>query len=54
VFQYYQDISVRKYKEMLMTTVKNALEILRYGSRERIESEIFGIAQKAKELGKLT
>lgn len=39
-----QEIGVCKYKEMLMATVKDALEIIGYGSSsERIESEeIFG------------
>jgi DNA polymerase I len=38
------EISILKYKEMLMATVKDALEVLGYGSSsERIESEeIFG------------
>jgi hypothetical protein len=31
---------------MLMATVKDALEIMGYGSAEQIESEIFGIARK--------
>jgi hypothetical protein len=33
---YPQEISICKYKEMLMATVKNALEILGYGSAEKI------------------
>jgi DNA polymerase elongation subunit (family B) len=32
-----QDISISKYKEMLMATVKDALEILGYVSIERID-----------------
>jgi DNA polymerase I len=35
-----EEISILKYKEMLMATVKDALEVLGYGSSERIESEI--------------
>jgi DNA polymerase, archaea type len=35
------EISIIKYKEMLITTVKDALEVLGYSSSERIESEIF-------------
>jgi hypothetical protein len=38
--------SIKRYKEMLMVTVSNALEILGYGSSERTESEIFGTTQK--------
>jgi hypothetical protein len=41
-----QDISISKYKEMLMTTVKDALEILGYGNSERIGSEAFGIRRE--------
>jgi hypothetical protein len=41
-----EDIGITKYKQMLMTTVKDALEIMGYGSAEKIESEIFGIARK--------
>lgn len=39
-----EEISIPKYREMLMTTGKDALEVLGYGSSsERIESkEIFG------------
>jgi hypothetical protein len=33
---------------MLMATVKDALEILGYGSSERIESEIFGLVHKQR------
>jgi DNA polymerase elongation subunit (family B) len=33
------EISILKYKEMLIATVKDALEVLGYGSSERIESE---------------
>jgi DNA polymerase, archaea type len=36
-----EEISILKYSEMLMTTVKDALEVLGYGSSERIGSEIF-------------
>jgi DNA polymerase I len=35
-----REISVKKYKEMLIATVKEALEILGYGSAEKIESGI--------------
>jgi DNA polymerase I len=41
-----EDIGITKYKQMLMATVKDALEIMGYGSAEQIESEIFGIARK--------
>jgi hypothetical protein len=44
-----QEISFLKYKEMLMATVKDGLEILGYGSSGRIESEIFGITRKLKD-----
>jgi hypothetical protein len=33
-------------KQMLMATVKDALEIMGYGGAEKIESEIFAISQK--------
>jgi DNA polymerase, archaea type len=41
-----EDIGITKYKQMLMTAVKDALEIMGYGNAEQIESEIFGIARK--------
>jgi hypothetical protein len=44
-----EEIGIRKYKEMLMATVKDILEILGYGRAEEIESEIFGIVQKPKK-----
>jgi hypothetical protein len=44
-----EEISVKRYKETLMATVKDALEILGYGSSETIESEIFGLGQKPKK-----
>jgi hypothetical protein len=34
---------------MLMATVKDALEIMGYGSAEKIELEIFGIVRKPKK-----
>jgi len=37
-----EEISILKYREMLMATVKDALEVLGYGSSKRIDSEIFG------------
>ena len=37
------EVGIRKYKEMLMASVKDALVIMGYGSVEKIESEIFGI-----------
>jgi hypothetical protein len=40
---------ITKYKEMLMATVKDALEILGYSSAEKIESDIFGMTQKSKK-----
>lgn len=43
-----QEIGVCKYEEMLVAMVKYALEILGYGSTEKIESAIFGIKQKPK------
>jgi hypothetical protein len=33
---------------MLMATVKDALEIIGYGTSNQIESEIFGIIRKPK------
>jgi hypothetical protein len=36
-----EEIGICKYKEMLMATVKDALEILGYGSSERIFHPIF-------------
>lgn len=44
-----QEIGVCKYEEMLVAMVKYALEILGYGSTEKIESAIFGIKQKPKK-----
>jgi DNA polymerase, archaea type len=44
-----QDIGITKYKEMLMATVKDALEIMGYGSAEKIESEIFGLVWRRKK-----
>jgi len=44
---YPQEIGICKYKEMLIATVKDVLEILGNGSAEKIESEIFGIMQKS-------
>jgi hypothetical protein len=38
-----KEIGICKYKEMLMATVKDALEILGYGSAEKIESDVYGI-----------
>ncbi len=43
------EIGIYKYKEMLMSTVNDALEILCNGSAEKIGSEIFGITQKSKK-----
>jgi hypothetical protein len=43
-----EEISILKYREMLMATVRDTLEILGYGSAENIESEIFSITQGAK------
>jgi hypothetical protein len=43
-----QEIGICEYKEMLMATVKDALEILGYGSSERIESEIFDLVHKQR------
>ena len=40
------EIGISKYKEVLMTTVKIALEILGYGSSKSIESEIFCLMAK--------
>jgi hypothetical protein len=44
-----EDIGIRKYKEMLMNVVKDALEIMGHGNAEKIESEIFGIVRKPKK-----
>lgn len=41
-------MSVKKYKEMLLGTVNDTLQILGYGGTEDIESEIFSITQEAK------
>lgn len=43
-----KEISVKKYKEMLLGTVNDTLQILGYGGTEDIESEIFSITQEAK------
>jgi hypothetical protein len=43
-----KEIDVQKYKEILMSMVKDALEILRYGSRKRIVHDIIGIRRKSK------
>jgi hypothetical protein len=43
------EASIKKYKQMLMARVKDALEIMGYGSAEKIESEIFGIVRKPKK-----
>jgi hypothetical protein len=40
-----KDIGICEYKEMLRDTVKDALEILGYGSPEKIQSD-FGITPK--------
>jgi DNA polymerase I len=44
-----EDIGITKYKEMLMATVKDALEIMGYGGAEKVEMEIFGIVKKPKK-----
>jgi hypothetical protein len=44
-----EEISVLRYKAMLIATVKDALEILDYCSSERIESEILGNRLNSKE-----
>jgi hypothetical protein len=44
-----QDIGITRYKEMLMATVKDALEIMGYGTADEIESKIFGITRKQKK-----
>jgi DNA polymerase elongation subunit (family B) len=43
-----QEIDISKYKEMLMATVKDALEMMGYGDAEKIESEIFGIVREKR------
>jgi hypothetical protein len=43
-----KEISICDYKEMLMGTVNDALEILGYASAEDIEAEIFSITQGTK------
>lgn len=43
-----KEIDVQKYKEILMSMVKDALEILRYGSIKRIVHDIVGIRRKSK------
>ena len=42
------EISLLKYREMLMATVNDALEIIGYGSAKNIELEIFSITHGAK------
>jgi hypothetical protein len=45
-----QEIAICKYKEMLMSTVKDVLEILSYDSTEKIESERdLWFSQKSKK-----
>jgi len=44
-----EEIGITKYKEMLMATVKDALEIMGYGSAEKIESEIFELVWRRKK-----
>jgi DNA polymerase, archaea type len=41
-----EDFGIKKYKQMLMATVKEPLEIIGYGDAEKIEVEIFGIVKK--------
>ena len=48
------EASIKKYKQMLMATVKDALEIMGYGSAEKIESEMFRIVRKPKKRKKAT
>jgi hypothetical protein len=43
-----KDIIIIKYKEMLIATMKDALEILGYGDSESITSEVFGIKKIQK------
>jgi hypothetical protein len=47
-----QEIGILRYKEMLMATVRDALEILGYGNADRIQSQIFGISRKSKEIAR--
>jgi DNA polymerase elongation subunit (family B) len=44
-----EEINAQRYKEMLMATARDALEILGHGRSETIESEIFGLGQKPKK-----
>jgi hypothetical protein len=44
-----EDIGITKYKQMPMATVKDALEIMGYGTSQRIEPEVFGIFKKSKK-----
>jgi DNA polymerase I len=44
-----KEIGIKKYKQMLMATVKEPLEIMGYGDAEKIESETFGIVKKPKK-----
>jgi hypothetical protein len=37
------DINIAEYKKMLFATVKDALQIMGFGSAERIESDIFNL-----------
>lgn len=47
-----QEIGVCKYKEMLMSTVKDALEILGYGNAEQIFNNNIGITRRGDEKDK--
>jgi hypothetical protein len=42
------EIRLLKYRDILMATVDDALEILGYGSAENIELKIFSITHGAK------
>jgi hypothetical protein len=44
-----EEISIYKYKEMLISAVKDALDVSGYGIRVKIESEIFDMLQKPSE-----
>jgi hypothetical protein len=43
-------ISITKYKEMLMSTMKDAVEILGYGDSESIASQVFGIKKIQRQM----
>jgi hypothetical protein len=45
---YPREISIQKYKAMLIATIKNELEVLGYANSEGIQSEILARPMKTK------